>query len=334
MKQIAPIHTLEIRHLLDVLQENGIDIAGADPDVLPFVRALKRGDELAADDIQTHLDRWLRSAGDRAWGLDAGNRVTVNDMGAFGHAYLSSRNLRAAIKMVVTYRSVLRTMHEVSYRIDKSVFQYTMDNLLARGRTARFFSECWLSALFKSVKMVLSEDIRFSSVSLAYPKPRSAHLYEKWFDCPVNFGQEKTFFLIPEQVIDRPFSLSNEDVRLFCEKQCQLMMDHMSSGSRTVDRARELMLKNPGWFPSCEELAQTLNVSSRTLRRRLNGEGSSYREILESVRRELAQNYLRSTDMTVESIAYRLGYEEPNSFYKAFKRWHGSSPKAFAQQST
>jgi AraC-like DNA-binding protein len=88
----------------------------------------------------------------------------------------------------------------------------------------------------------------------------------------------------------------------------------------------------PGFFPDIDYVAQKLHMTSRTLRRRLAAEGSSYQQILADVRYALAREYLATSSLPLEEIASMLGYSSPGNFTYAFKRWHGSPPRQYRQE--
>jgi len=90
-----------------------------------------------------------------------------------------------------------------------------------------------------------------------------------------------------------------------------------------------LLLRTPGQFPDIETVAAQMAISSRTLRRRLLAEGSSFQQLLDEVRHQLALDYLRRTRMSTEDIAAALGFSDAANFRHAFKRWSGLSPAAW-----
>ena len=83
---------------------------------------------------------------------------------------------------------------------------------------------------------------------------------------------------------------------------------------------------------SLDEVAAALHMSARSLRRKLDAEGSSYRAVLEEARRQMADQLLRSTTMKIEEMAVHLGYADTASFTRAFRRWHGASPGQYREQ--
>ena len=127
--------------------------------------------------------------------------------------------------------------------------------------------------------------------------------------------------------------LQDAETSAICQQQCQLLLARMKKSSGFVERVRQLIVARPGYFPDIDYVAAKLNIISRTLRRRLADEGSSYQQILADVRYQLAQEYLSTSSLPLEEIAAMLGYSTPGNFSHAFKRWHGSPPSQFRQAS-
>ena len=98
-------------------------------------------------------------------------------------------------------------------------------------------------------------------------------------------------------------------------------------------RIRHIILRVPGEFPDEAAVADVLAMSGRTLRRQLSALGSSYRQLLDQVRSDLARQYLENSNMSVEQVAQLLGYTETTNFRRAFKRWLGVSPRDYRTQS-
>jgi AraC-like DNA-binding protein len=102
----------------------------------------------------------------------------------------------------------------------------------------------------------------------------------------------------------------------------------------TSAAVRRLLLQSAGDFPNIREVAESLHVSERTLRRRLDGESNSFRAVTEEVKNTLAKEYLINTELTVSEIAHLLDYTETVNFRQAFVRWHGVTPSQYRRQAT
>ena len=108
-----------------------------------------------------------------------------------------------------------------------------------------------------------------------------------------------------------------------------LLAQNRGTQQSLAQRVRTTLLLNPVNSMGETEVATRLLVSRRTLSRRLRAEGTSYREIRETLLLELAQTYLQDSSQSVESIAMALGYNDSAAFRKAFRRWTGTTPQAY-----
>jgi AraC-like DNA-binding protein len=179
----------------------------------------------------------------------------------------------------------------------------------------RFTLEIKLMTMLTVMRDLYGQDFALSGIRVVYEAPPHAADYAQWLGCNVEFGQD---------VNDLWFDASRLAQRMpYANTITHAMMR---------DLCEQALVKMPGRFPDLDAMASILAMSSRTLRRRLDAEGKSYRDILNDVRQRLAISYLRTTDLTSEEIAIRLGYSEPASFRHAFARWTGSSPGEYRQR--
>jgi AraC-like DNA-binding protein len=108
-----------------------------------------------------------------------------------------------------------------------------------------------------------------------------------------------------------------------------MLLAKLSRQSRLVDDVRLFLLARPGFFPDIEMVGERLDMSVRTLRRRLSEENTSFQEILDEVRFGLATEYLVETRLPLQEISILLGYSDPGNFTHSFKRWSGKAPSGF-----
>jgi AraC-like DNA-binding protein len=152
-------------------------------------------------------------------------------------------------------------------------------------------------------------------------------MYEAHFGCPVKFGASRNALVYARSDLDRPFVTHNPDLSRLLAPQLEAeLQQHLAQ--RTVSGRVKATLKRllAGQRPSMRQIAHELGMSSRTLQRRLAEERVSFQQILEDSRRELAQHYLVQPSLELAETAYLLGYEDSNSFFRAFQHWEGQSP--------
>ena len=152
-------------------------------------------------------------------------------------------------------------------------------------------------------------------------------LYEKHFDCPVNFGAPQNMLLFRREDLAQPFLTHNPDLLEMVAPQLEAELTQQLRDKSLKEQVKGILKKFlAGQRPKLDDVAAELRVSTRTLQRRLLVEQITFQDLVEEARRELAQHYLLQSSLELNETAYLLGYEDPNSFFRAFHRWEGTSP--------
>ena len=163
---------------------------------------------------------------------------------------------------------------------------------------------------------------------LEFKRPESnRRLYEAHFKCPVKFGARHNLLLFHSEDLARPFLTHNPDLLEMVAPQLDAELTQQLSHRSLKEQVKGILKKFlAGQRPRLEDVAVELRVSTRTLQRRLLAERITFQNLVEEARRELAQHYLLRSSLELNETAYLLGYEDPNSFFRAFHRWEGTSP--------
>jgi len=152
--------------------------------------------------------------------------------------------------------------------------------------------------------------------------------YESYFGCTMNTGSMSTLVFSAADA-QRPFLTADHGMWSFFEPALSKRLHELHIKASMTERVRSALLEGlPAGSVAMEAISRKLGVSSRTLQRRLQGEGSGYQQILDNVRMSLAQHYLEFSSMNGSEIAFLLGFEDPNSFVRAFHGWTGTTPQA------
>jgi AraC-like DNA-binding protein len=163
--------------------------------------------------------------------------------------------------------------------------------------------------------------------------PELLERYTEFFRCPVLFRQKRDSIVIASHAMNLPLRHPNAGLLETLHQHAREQLARSKSRNSLVEQARSrlraLMVQGS---PSREALAESMGTSGRHLARLLEKEGSSYRDLLDELRLELAQNYLRDTTQTVEDVAQRLNFQESHSFIRWFRQLAGTTPGDYRQQ--
>jgi len=152
-------------------------------------------------------------------------------------------------------------------------------------------------------------------------------VYETHFRCPVKFKASQNALVFRKADIERPFLTHNADLLALVAPQLEAELTQQLA-QKTISGQVKGILKRllAGQRPVIQDVARELRLSTRTLQRRLTDEDTTFQQLMEEARRELARHYLLHSSLELNETAYLLGYEDANSFFRAFHHWEGTSP--------
>jgi AraC-like DNA-binding protein len=170
-------------------------------------------------------------------------------------------------------------------------------------------------------------------VSFTFPPPRDIEPYRSLFGADVRFGQPFTELLLDGSGLLAPVGTADPIVLSYVARQAEQALRHLPCRDGWLDGVRRAVRHGlAARCASLEATATNLALSARSLQRRLADAGTSYQDLLDSVRRELAIRWILEASVGIEEVAERLDFSEPASFHRAFRRWTGDSPRAYRQR--
>ena len=277
----------------------------------------------------------LRLSSDPALGLRAGQRMRVTAFGMYGYALLSSPSHAASIDLGVKYHRVMGPVAGIHFlEVDgTAVFEY--EPLLSddpEDALYRLLMEFHMSSHMTLSRDLYGDSFRLSGLNAAYPAPAHTQRYQEVFDCPLQFGASNDRLMFEARWIKQPMHYSDPITHAMAREYCEKSLLEVGQAGTVAAAAHRVLIKHPGQFPSIEKVAAALSMNTRTLRRKLDAEQTSYRKVLAEVRMHLAIDYLRKTPLTNEEIAARLGYSDAANFRHALMRWTFKTPSDFRAQ--
>ena len=156
---------------------------------------------------------------------------------------------------------------------------------------------------------------------------RDRELLETHYGCPVRFQADRNALVFRNRDLDRPFVTHNAELVTVIGTQLEADLQERNAGENVGEQVK-LTLKRSlaGKRPTLRSIAHELGMSVRTLQRRLTGAGLTFQQLVENTRRELAHHYLKQNAVELTEAAFLLGFEDANSFFRAFHLWEGTSP--------
>ncbi|MGE6790972.1 AraC family transcriptional regulator [Pseudomonas guineae] len=264
-------------------------------------------------------------------GLQAGLRYQLTTYGIWGYALLSSQTFRQAAELGLRYLDLTFAFNRITLREDTSQAHLELDGSHLPDTVRDFLLLRDAVAVMVIQRELTGAKVPLSSVQLSLPTPADPTRFTEQFGLLPEFACAQNRISFPRHLLDLPLPRANPHSAQLCELQCQALLAKRQVRSGLAGQIRDRLLSTPGRLADMEVIASELNISSRTLRRRLEAQGSSFRQLQEEVRQALAEELLAIASLSQEDIAERLGYSEVSNFLHAFKRWKGLTPGQYRQ---
>jgi AraC-like DNA-binding protein len=161
-----------------------------------------------------------------------------------------------------------------------------------------------------------------------FERPESHRgIYERHFHCPIQFKAARNVLVFHKADVDADFATYNADLLAAVAPQLEAELKQQLAEKDLREQVKGTLKRLlAGQRPAVEHVARELRLSTRTLQRRLTEDGVTFQQLMEEARRELARHYLLHSSLELNETAYLLGYEDANSFFRAFHAWEGTTP--------
>lgn len=267
-----------------------------------------------------------------ALGFELGLRYNVATFGIWGFALRTSRSVREAVQCALRYLplstaycklAIFRGPHEYGISVDASAIPHHLRQFLLERDMAtavRLFDELALSGL------------QILRLEFQGRPPAHADRIEALSGIAPHYGCSRNALVLRRQDAELPLPMYDAHLVRLLEEQCRAQLDRRQVGGIT-GQVRQLLLGAAGLAASFEDVASQLAMAPRSLHRRLTEEGTSFRNLVEAERKQLAGQLLESTEMKQDDLAFQLGYGDSTAFARAFRRWFGQSPSEYRKLS-
>jgi AraC-like DNA-binding protein len=320
--------TLSARLLMPF--ERALRRAGIDPDGFVRARGLEpddlRGDRRLPHAVaRTLLQDAVTATGDPLLALHAAELVRPGDFDALEYAARATTTLRDTIARCDRY---LRLMHDAArlpLRISgaRAVLTFEVNGEL---RT-RAENEYVLGVLLVAARMITGLNLRPLEVHLPGSAPEDATEHVRVLTDVIRWECAMPAMVFPSEALDWPLPQPNPRLAAALAEHADRLLTELLAAERTTRHVREqIAIRLPSGSASIDDVADTLKMSTRTLRRRLVAEGTSFSDQVDLVRRELGIEYVERGDRSLTEIAFLLGFSNLSSFHRAFRRWTGRAP--------
>ncbi|AXQ29813.1 AraC family transcriptional regulator [Solimonas sp. K1W22B-7] len=259
-------------------------------------------------------------------GLESGRRNTLGTIGILGLAMSLSRTMQDAIGLYLKYEVLSGGIVNTSVELEGANVVFVHALRFPAPEIEIFLIEEAFSSAVQFGRGLMGPDFRILQVEFSYPAPSYVATYEPIFQAPLRFGCRQSRVVMPASLLEYRLPLHNP---LTLKQAMQVVQAETAAYSvkedlcQSVETAIYKALKEG---PRIEAISGQLNMSSRTLRRRLADSNIAFEDLLDNARKTRALSLLTHSDLPVDDIAVEIGYNNPSNFRRAFRRWTGVAP--------
>lgn len=262
-------------------------------------------------------------------GYKLGFKSHTPTLGALGFALLSAADIRQALNFIEQFYSLMSTAVTLIFKENQRTVSLTFNPAISINLDPmlyKFLSEYYVSGFYTIMLELIGEQFELESISYPYPQPQNSEIYTTRFHCQINYNAAEITINFNSRWLDHYNPKRNNATFFQLKSYCQKQSNELLLNQGMTGLIRKLYLSDPIKNWTLNDVCTLLNMSERTLRRRLKEEKTNFREIINALRQELALDYLKNSSLGIETIAFQLGYSCNFTFRQAIQRWTGMTP--------
>jgi len=277
-------------------------------------------------------DMALEETQDPCFGLVTVNHWHPTSMHALGYSWLASPNLMEAFDRLERYIRIVNNAVEVKVISEgNNTTKLSVGTSLSNHQGSPAAYDAALAVLTHMCRLNYGRDLDPVRIRTPRPKP-SANCQDRlnaFFRAPIEYETDEIAIYFETAVLEKHLPASNIELARANDKVIDEYLSHLDGASVGIRVKASITELLPSGSVTEERIASLLNLSVRSMQRRLKEEETSFKALLNLTRQELAEQYIDNSRLSINEITYLLGFSDPANFSRAFKRWHGVSPSQY-----
>jgi AraC-like DNA-binding protein len=260
-------------------------------------------------------------------GLQAGSNTLAHHQSVATLAALHSPTLGEGLQKLARYKRLV-CPEEVTIKVHRGEARLRFDWVLADTQPPPMLIDCIFASIVDLAKRGTGAPLKPRRIELTRPPtPTHEATLRNHFGCPIKFDAAADLLVFDEAALALPLVTHNAQLLALIVPGLESALEQTGSVRTLADDVRAALSQAiSGERPAVEKVAKSLGMSPRTLQRRLGQLGTTYQKLLDEVRRRSARRLLANTELGAAEVAFLLGFEELNSFTRAFHAWEGTTP--------
>ena len=279
------------------------------------------------------LQQCIATTGDEAFGLLAAEQIQPQVLHSLGLAWLASDTVYDGLRRLQRFGRLVATGIDLELQEEGDSVHLLLGHAHHEDGAVSAGQDYAVGIVIRMCRLTLGEYLAPVKVELERPRPAEPERWEYMLSSRVVFDADTSRITWSRSDIMEPLVTGDPALARINDEHTMAFLDSFLARSTSRDVVDKIVENLPDGPPSQQQIASALHVSNRTLQRKLKEEGTSFMDLLQDTRMQLARKYLRSPGRSIVETAYLLGFSEPSTFSRAFKRWTGQAPADYRQDS-
>jgi AraC-like DNA-binding protein len=322
-----------VRFALSVLEAEGRDVK-------PLLRKAGLSAAVVGDPdarmshaaVRVFCEEAVKATGDDNFGLHIAEQVRPAVFDALGYVFRTSRTLGDGLQRLARYHRFVDDLLTLRVETRDTLARIGFENL-PPSDAARPISEFMLTTLLRAARSETGRPgLDPVAVEFSFDEPADTAEHRRLFRSRLYFGNATNGLFVRRADLDLPFHRAEPELCEVLERRVRDVIARLPDVDSVIARARAVVLDElDGGKPTAANIGRRLAMSERSLHRRLSEEGTTLRDLLHGLRRELSERYIRE-GVSISETAFLLGYSEPSAFHRSFRRWTGRTPASYRRE--
>jgi AraC-like DNA-binding protein len=319
-----------VKGIAEALRSEGLDVAALlDEAGLDAAMLSDPDSRFPTERVSLLWQLAVARSGNPAISLANSNVAKPASFDLVGYAMMSSPHLLGILERLTRYVAVVSDAASLAIAEADEGCRMILELSGGGQLVPRQRFEFDLMTVLSFCRWVINRDLRPLALELRFPPPADLRPYQDAFRCPLRFGAPVNALLFARADIMTPLPTAHPVLARMHERIVSEQLQRLDHAPISRRARATIISRLPDGEPGRTDVARALEMSERSLQRRLKEEGTSFLRLLDDTRRELARQYLGQTDVSLADTAFLLGFADQSSFFRASRRWFGVSPRQY-----
>lgn len=269
---------------------------------------------------------------DPAFALRAARCWHPSNLGVLGHAWLASSTLRTGLKRLERFGRILGEKAQLKITDSRDGLRFAYDHRRRDPLLSAVGTDFAMSLVLDLCRMNYGAALRPVEVRLTRARPVDIEPYRHFYGCPIHFHSNENSFLLAPRVACELLSTANRQLAGTLDGILAAQLAALDKNNIPARCMSNLLDQLTSGEPSAQEMAKQLHMSRRTLQRKLAESNTTYQQLVDDTRRDLALRYMDDAGKSITDVTFLLGFSGQSAFTRAFRRWTGISPSAYRER--